>query len=553
MDTSKIVEAHPIGTCLDTLHRSLCSLEQEHGNLDSVNTSGIVKSLVDLPYRAFLTTPPDLQAATIQLASLLLAHQASSVLPSVSGTTNLRADILRFNIAISTDFDFGRVKPLLATVLERKSDQELWDQVYKVVTESPPTSQLTPQPTPRPSSPLARQTPRTRTTGYIHNSSQNRASTDRLLKEELDVLYVDVPDFHKAFLSHIPGLEAATDAIFKNCQQRESPQYRDGNWVGWPEDANQYKVLEWLATFCGTLANMAKDHGFTTTRQLVSFADDYLESSTPARRKLDVGFVDNLQVQAKPKPSFSEIQVLGELKCNPKADTAAKAWFDNARYVREVFASQDNRRFVFSFTLCGSHMRVWKFDRIGGISSDLFDIHEDGPRLVSTLLGFLTIDQADLGYDPTIKIADDGERFIEINRNGKQERLFLLHPPILRAPCIVGRATTCWKAYNKDHPKEALVIKDSWQHPERDEEGDLLRMAFKEGVTNVAKYYHHETVQVGGRDDDILHNPEQCYATEKAFILGRDNLRQQYWEPDTQPESFLSATGYAFGLLAGGY
>ncbi|OJD23450.1 hypothetical protein ACJ73_05191 [Blastomyces percursus] len=49
-----------------------------------------------------------------------------------------------------------------------------------------------------------------------------------------------------------------------------------------------------------------------------------------------------------------------------------------------------------------------------------------------------------------------------------------------------------------------VVVKDSWQYPERDEEGDLLRQATESGVTNVARYYHHETVRINGKSDDIL-------------------------------------------------
>ncbi|OAT14037.1 hypothetical protein BDBG_09127 [Blastomyces gilchristii SLH14081] len=42
------------------------------------------------------------------------------------------------------------------------------------------------------------------------------------------------------------------------------------------------------------------------------------------------------------------------------------------------------------------------------------------------------------------------------------------------------------------------------QYPERDEEGELLYEAAAHGVTHVARYYHHETVRVDGRADDVL-------------------------------------------------
>jgi len=45
---------------------------------------------------------------------------------------------------------------------------------------------------------------------------------------------------------------------------------------------------------------------------------------------------------------------------------ASKAWLDLGTYAREVLATQDTRRFVLGFTLCGLLMRIWEFDRLGG-------------------------------------------------------------------------------------------------------------------------------------------------------------------------------------------
>ncbi|KAH6716220.1 hypothetical protein BKA61DRAFT_631655 [Leptodontidium sp. MPI-SDFR-AT-0119] len=107
-------------------------------------------------------------------------------------------------------------------------------------------------------------------------------------------------------------------------------------------------------------------------------------------------------------------------------------------------------------------MRIWEFDRLGGIASERFDVNENGLRFVSTL-----------GFDSTTIIAD-GRRYIEIERNGQRERL-IIDEVMKRAPCIAGRATTY-----------------SWQYPEREEEGELLREATNKGVVNIARYYYHE-------------------------------------------------------------
>jgi len=69
-------------------------------------------------------------------------------------------------------------------------------------------------------------------------------------------------------------------------------------------------------------------------------------------------------------------------------------------------------------------MRIWEFDRLGGIASEQFDINEDGLQFVFTVLGFLWINEEELGFDPTIMMANN-ERFIEIERDGLTERLII--------------------------------------------------------------------------------------------------------------------------------
>ncbi|KOC17685.1 hypothetical protein AFLA70_482g000711 [Aspergillus flavus AF70] len=110
-------------------------------------------------------------------------------------------------------------------------------------------------------------------------------------------------------------------------------------------------------------------------------------------------------------------------------------------------------------------MRLWEFDRVGAMASSSFDINKDGLQFVSAMLGFLTMNDEQLG------------------------------------------ATTCWKARRGgDKTNSPLVIKDSWQYPEREEEGKLLQEATEKEVVNVARYYYHETVRVNGEIDNIRNN-----------------------------------------------
>lgn len=70
---------------------------------------------------------------------------------------------------------------------------------------------------------------------------------------------------------------------------------------------------------------------------------------------------------------------------------------------------------------------------------------------------------------------------------------------------------------------QALVIKDSWEYEERPEEGLLLKEATEAEVENVARYYRHETVRVGGTVDDVLDNVRKGLSD----TIGRNPLQQR--------------------------
>ena len=328
---------------------------------------------------------------------------------------------------------------------------------------------------------------------------------DLILKGELERMYVDVPCLCKIFFGGVEGLEPAAQAVFKKCTEGNDPLYSEQRgWLKWPKDAEEKDVLEWFTQLNRQLTDFAKQCQLVTKarRRPLALPNKPLSGSN-AKRKLDVGLVDH--PGADEECDWSHILVSGDLKRNPKADTPSEAWLDLATHMRKVLANQDNRRFVLGFTLCGSFMRLWEFDRLGAIGSVKFDIHEQGLRFVSIMLGFLLMNEEQLGFDPTI-ITAGGKRFIQIERNGQQERL-IIDKLVKRARCIVGHATTCWQAHREgDDSGTPLVIKDSWQYPERQEEGEMIREATEKDVVNVARYYYHETVSVGNQDDDVQSN-----------------------------------------------
>ncbi|KAK0655543.1 hypothetical protein B0T16DRAFT_320017 [Cercophora newfieldiana] len=482
---SSIIEKNPIGNGLDafrTSFRSVC---------ESQNLPPTFDSLIKLGY-------DELQDIALILLSTLRILPAARQLPSGTGRGTLRSDLLRLGPSLdSGEFEFDRIIPLLKSALVEPTDDTLiWKQLYCSVTESTP-----PQP-PRLIASSLQQTPWSRNTSSFANSSEHCKYVDGVLREELGPMYVGLRNFHNTFFGGIAGLEAASEAVFQKCIEGDNPFFRvEGGWRGWPEDADQDRVLAWFADLSENLAVFAEDHKSTPCQRRPLAKPNQLIDGSVGKRKMDVGYVNDPQAGKDSRCHWSQILVPGELKSNRSADIPSEAWRDLARYAREVLIAQDTRRFVLGFTICGSLMRVWMFDRLGGVASEQFDVNDDGLRLVSTILGFLWMSEEELGFDPTIMIAGD-QRFIEIERNGSTERL-IIEEVMRRAPCIAGRATTCWKAHREEDPRTQLVIKDSWQYVERDEEGEFLREATSKGVVNMARYYSHQPVLVRGYNDII--------------------------------------------------
>ncbi|KAL7894830.1 serine/threonine-protein kinase Sgk2 [Trichoderma sp. SZMC 28014] len=527
----KIIAENPIGNGLDAFRNEFASICGSMGlvcspdGFDQLEQGRRRNIAYDI-----LTTLPRLKAVRF--------------LRSASGDKSLLDDILRVTSVVSSDdFDLGRIKPLLKAVLDNPDDDvAVWTQVYKAFSEATPPPPLIPPsvaslPTTATiatadisataataaaaattdsadargtvATSAATNTPSVPETISILNSSEVCREVDPIRKRELGNPRVGIRRFRESFFARVPGLERVAAIVFDKCCEGDEPVFRQDGWDGWPAEAREGDVLAWFGNTITKLEELAADHrpaNLTYRRKLLVQPRTPLLGST-GRRSVDIGFVND---DFEPKPGregryrWSHILVPGELKSNPLADAPPLAWIDLATYVREVFSAQDTRRFALAFTLCGSNLRLWEYDRLGGMASEQFNINEPkgGLEFVAAMLGFLWMDEEGLGFDPSF-MESEGKRFIEIQRHGKLERL-IIDGVITRPRCIASRATTCWKAHREDDPlKSPLVIKDSWQYPERDEEGLLVKEATDKGVVNVARYYHHETVHIGGVEDEI--------------------------------------------------
>ncbi|KAG5951073.1 hypothetical protein E4U58_001329 [Claviceps cyperi] len=436
------------------------------------------------------------------------------------------------------------LRPLLKAAITKADVSTLWIEVMTLTATLNATHTATSPPTPRSTSPQHRsvpniqtssptinvsehhtllaatfspnstvsqhlQSPSKYTTASVANSSEQRIANEigLLLKQELQGrLDIDMPGFLEEFFQ-TSDYQQTAENFLDRCKTGAVLAFNNG-WETWPERAAENEVVTWLKLLSDELEEFSKasfSSAVSSRRAIYSIPKKPIHEAA-ATREMDhgVGFVSLADLEHGPEGcmySGAEILAYGKLMSDHMADEAQEAGYALARNAQDMLAAQGTRRFALGFTLCGSYMRVWLFDRLGGIASEQIDIHKEPIHFIKVMLGFLWMSEEDLGFDSSIEGSDD-TRYLEIEKNGSK-KCIVLDQERRRTPCIVGRGTTCWKAHDKDDPAKILVMKDSWQEVKRDQEGEMLLHATRKDVVNVARHYYHETVQIRGMDDDV--------------------------------------------------
>ena len=513
----------------ERLQRVESSLKSDSSTSDSLNPSPEPNSN---PQQAIIALIEALQKH--EVASRL--HISASSLPLASELAKILKDLREPN---EGTFDYDPYRQLSEHIISESPEHIIREAVlglaaktYTMLTTHPST----PHRSTSGANQSSKQTPHKYSTGGLESTSEPKDDIMRVLGDELrPSLRIDIPDFASAVFGQVPHLEKLTDTAFKICQEGDNIRYtKDAGWSGWPEKCEEPHVIDWLGKCMSHLTkSIQNQEGYVAQDRRVYSTPNKFILGSPIQRKMDTSvesFAEGVDGSSQDDPPhWDRILVVGELKSKPVEDNHEATFLELAQYAREVFRTQD-RRFVLCFTLCGSILRLWQFDRLGSSGSTSFDINKDGHRFVRVMLGYYLMSEEQLGFDPTIR-RKNGKRWIEITRNGSTECLFI-EEEVRKHPAIIGRATSCWKAYKDEGDvRTRLVVKDSWQYEERGEEGELIRDATVQSVTNIAKYYHHETIQCSDKDDDILGNVRKGMMKR----CGRRAFRER---SNTQPSAF---------------
>ncbi|KAL1972135.1 hypothetical protein VTN31DRAFT_7354 [Thermomyces dupontii] len=182
---------------------------------------------------------------------------------------------------------------------------------------------------------------------------------------------------------------------------------------------------------------------------------------------------------------WRDIDVIGELKGSNHGVKGPLVQL--AVYAREVFAWQPTRRYLHAFTICGSWMTTWVFDRSGCYSPDSFNIRQQPERFIRVIAGYVMMNEEELGRDTFIQ--RDGDRyFIQFEKNLR----FQLKPkPLLCHRAIVSRGTSCFFSRMADSEDWDYVTKFSWTSDRWESEVRLLQRANERGVKGIVRLVGH--------------------------------------------------------------
>jgi hypothetical protein len=511
---AEVCDTNPIHDALDGFREAFTELF-EIDNSDSFRD--LVNSLMTMtnngePIYHVYYVADGLQVARNLIRKLfviLLSLPAASLLQSRQSTEPIIDSIaLCISQLSSGELNVNATALLLERVIQRAPDHDIWCAVYNLFSPSTPVDTSAYQPRQPVTVNRVPDTPFSFKVGSVYNTGESRKYMDTLIKNEMkDHIYLDLPEFFGAFFDSVDNLSGLVDDAFAHCQ--DNGHYNTNCWMGFPDTCEEPRIATWFQNEVYDIvesalhSNANHEHAVAlNSRRVVSSPEQPVLGST-APRKLDIGFaaLDRLSEDV-PSYSWKDILVPGELKKNQSDDRTPSTWHDLGRYVREVYNSQDNRRFCHGFTLCGPLMRVWRYDR-GAIYTALpFNVNVDGRRFVTVVLGYHLMRDHELGFDSSI-LRDPMGRYIPVMRHGVAGRIFL-QKVIHRQACILGRATTCWKGIGEDGIT-TFVIKDSWQYGGKDDEGDLLRYVTDREVANVAPCYHSTSVRILDTVDDLHH------------------------------------------------
>ncbi|KAJ3559366.1 hypothetical protein NM688_g392 [Phlebia brevispora] len=178
--------------------------------------------------------------------------------------------------------------------------------------------------------------------------------------------------------------------------------------------------------------------------------------------------------------SWSNIAVSGEYK---KGNTNSDEHDNAVKVTTSMFRCMRRdpcRRFTFGFTIENTNMKLWFCDRAQLLCSTPFNFILDRKYLVHFCLSIAYAEPQQLGWDPTMVLANDRRQYdITVFSNEGEARVYRTLDLLSDsgAQVLIGRGTRVWKVVQIENGQEcgsSMVLKDAWVDFDRKREGTAL-------------------------------------------------------------------------------
>lgn len=113
------------------------------------------------------------------------------------------------------------------------------------------------------------------------------------------------------------------------------------------------------------------------------------------------------------------------------------------QHIQNIFTNQPIHRFVHTFTIRATIIKLQIYDRSSAYSSGEFNIHHKPGKLAHTLIAYATIDDTTIGLDISIKQKNSHYYVIIEDSNGNNKRVEL-NGLLVQQRAVVCRGTTCF-------------------------------------------------------------------------------------------------------------
>ncbi|KAF4506885.1 hypothetical protein G6O67_006921 [Ophiocordyceps sinensis] len=307
------------------------------------------------------------QKALADLLGKLLVSPAAFELSPSDGKGDLGTRLLSILRNIQK-IEPGALQALARSVSAECPDTDVWAAAIEFVEAVQPST----PPLSRSIKPTFLGTPVKTSSSRLADSENYDIVEAELFQEIKNCTFRDVSGFYDKFFDS-KNWHKKHQKMLKGIMT----EHNGKKWTGFPSNPYEEPVWNWFRLLEESfLANA--EYKLYTTRTAHQFKE--------RKGQLDIFF------HQKPAPKnstfeYKHVLVVGEQKKSYDRGRFKKDLLQITRYVRSVFAEQPTRRFVHAFTLCGSMMELWVFDRSGPYSSGPFDIHEEPDKFARAFVG----------------------------------------------------------------------------------------------------------------------------------------------------------------------